>query len=144
MEKKMLAVVRVRGKANLRHDVKETFEHLNLHTKNWCVFLEDTPTIRGMIAKVKDYITWGEVTPEMVDEIFKKRGEAYMQREKDAKGVIEYNKFISHGGKKYKRFIRLSPPKKGYGQKGIKNSFSEGGALGNRNEKINDLLKRMI
>jgi len=38
----------------------------------------------------------------------------------------------------------LNPPRKGYGRKGVKIPFKKGGAYGNRAEKINDLLTRMM
>ena len=43
-----------------------------------------------------------------------------------------------------KKVLRLGPPRKGYGRKGIKKDFSIGGALGDRKEKINDLVRRML
>jgi large subunit ribosomal protein L30 len=43
--------------------------------------------------------------------------------------------------KKGREPFRLNPPRKGYG--GIKLPFPKG-ALGNRGEKINDLIKRML
>ena len=43
-----------------------------------------------------------------------------------------------------KKFFRLSPPRKGFGRKGIKFAFTKGGALGYRGIKINDLIKRML
>jgi large subunit ribosomal protein L30 len=128
-----LAVVRVRGKINLDSNLKRTFEQLNLHNKNWCVVVKDTPTNKGMIKKVKDYITYGEISSEVFDELLKNRGE-----------ISNNEKSITFNKKKYKRYFRLSPPKKGYGRKGIKVSFQSGGALGYRKNKINDLLKRMI
>ena len=48
----------------------------------------------------------------------------------------------SEDPKKTKKFFRLSPPKGG--MRSIKKPFSKGGALGNRAEKINDLIKRML
>jgi len=41
-----------------------------------------------------------------------------------------------------KPVFRLAPPVKGY--EGIKRSFKEGGALGYRGKKINDLIWRMM
>ena len=41
-----------------------------------------------------------------------------------------------------KPVYRLEPPKKGYSS--IKKPFKLGGALGNRADKINELIKRMI
>ncbi|MBN2368534.1 50S ribosomal protein L30 [Candidatus Woesearchaeota archaeon] len=143
-KKHILAVVRVRGQVNLTYGLKRTFDLLNLHNKNWCVFVEDTPSIRGMIQKVKDYVTWGEVTDELMDEVISKRGELYKDRLEDSKAKIQYNKFIDHKGKKYNKFFRLTSPNKGYGRNGVKTSFANGGALGYRADKINELLERMI
>ncbi len=39
---------------------------------------------------------------------------------------------------------RLCPPRKGYGRKGIKMPYSLGGATGDRKEKINELITRMV
>lgn len=38
----------------------------------------------------------------------------------------------------------LNSPRKGFGRKGVKMPFSKGGALGERKEKINDLIERML
>ena len=38
--------------------------------------------------------------------------------------------------------LRMHPPRKGY--EGILRSLSNGGALGYRGEKVNELIKRMI
>lgn len=142
--KDMIVVVRVRGDVRLNDDIRSTFKHLNLHNKNWCILLKNTPSNLGMVQKVKDYVTWGEATEEMVKQIIEKRGEAFDGRLEDSKSGITYNKYFEIGGKKYKRYFRLSPPVKGYGRNGIKASFVSGGSLGYRADKINDLLQRML
>jgi large subunit ribosomal protein L30 len=75
-----------------------------------------------MINKVKDFVTWGEIDAETFEKLKKKssiKGES----------ILAY---------------RLNPPRKGYGRKGIKIPFSIGGALGDRKQKINDLILRML
>ena len=139
-----IAVIRVRGGINVNKKIKDTFNLLRLYNKNYCVVLDSTPAIIGMINKIKDYITWGEINDETYNLLIEKRGKEYKGREKDSKEKIDYKKFIVINNKKYKPFFRLNPPKKGYGRKGIKIGFKVGGALGNRNEKINNLIKRMI
>jgi len=139
-----LAIVRVRGDVNLKNEVKDTFSLLRLYRKNFCVVLENTPSCLGMVKKIKDYVTYGEIDDETYKLLVEKRGEEYKGREKDSKGKITYKKFIEINGKKIKPFFRLSPPKGGFDRKGIKVSFKAHGALGYRAEKINDLLKRMI
>ena len=140
----LLAVVRVRGKINLRHEIARTFEQLNLHNKNWCVVLQNNISNLGMVKKVKDYVTYGELSEDMLNKLLEKRGSLYKEREHDSKKKLHYKKFFVYKNKKYQRYLRLNPPKKGYGRKGVKVSFVKGGALGYRAEKINDLLKRMI
>ncbi len=90
---------------------------LGLKRKNNCVVLEKKPELEGMITKVKDLVTWGEVNEETLKEM-----------EKRKKGKV-YN---------------LHPPRKGFGRKGIKVPFKVGGGLGYRGDKINDLIKRML
>jgi len=138
METPNIAVVRVRGMVNLSHDIKETFKHLNLYNKNWAIFIN--PSMMGMVNKVKDYVTWGEVSDEVLDDIITKRGEKVSEYTKDT----QRDKYFEYNEKRYKSFFRLSPPKKGYGRKGVKIPFVKGGALGDRKNKINDLLKRMV
>lgn len=113
-----LCVVRVRGNVHLKHDILKTFELLNIKKKNHCVILPDIPQYKGMVEKVKSYVTWGEVDDETEKMLVKTKGNV--------------------------KFFKLNPPRKGYGRKGVKLPFSKGGALGYRANKINDLVKRMI
>ena len=140
-----IAVIRIRGGIGIRHDIKKTLNFLRLYKQNYCVVVPKTQSYLGMINKVKDYVTWGEIDEETFNMLVEKRAEEYKGRETDRKGIISYKrKFIVINGKKIKPFFRLNPPKKGFEKKGIKKPFSVGGALGYRKEKINDLLKRMI
>jgi large subunit ribosomal protein L30 len=139
-----ILVIRVRGKVNLSEPLKSTFNMLNLHNKNWCIVLDSTPSNMGMIKKVKDYVTWGEITEENYNLLFEKKGEVFKERLEDSKSLIKYSNYLTHKGKKYKKYFRLNPPKKGYGRAGVKTNFSKSGALGYRKEKINDLLERMM
>ncbi len=138
-----IAVVLVRGMVNVTQGVKDTLAMLNLSRKNTCIVVEDTPIYRGMIQKVKDYVTWGEVSDETFKAIVEKRGVEFKGRENDSKKKYSY-KFIEVNGKKYKPYFRLNPPTKGFGRKGIKMPFKLGGALGDRKDKMNDLIMRMI
>lgn len=129
-----VAVVLVRGMVKVVKPVKETLMMLNLHRKNHCVVVPDTPAYKGMLNRVKDYVTWGEIDDDTFAELVQKRGQLSDGRKKS----LEVN------GKKYKRFFALNPPRKGFGRNGIKRSFKIGGALGERGQKMNDLVKRML
>lgn len=140
-----IAIVRVTGLVKKSNAVLSTMRMLRLYNKNYCTVVENTPAIMGMITRVKDYVTYGEMDEKTFKELVEKRGEEYSGREKDEKGKIDYSRrFIIVEGKKYKKFFRLTPPKKGYGRRGIKRAFARSGALGYRGTKINDLISRMI
>jgi len=115
-----IALIRVRGDVNLTGTVRTTLDMLRLRKKNVCVLHKATPTLTGMLRKVKDYITWGTLNAETEMLLKKKRASAH------------------------ESVFFLAPPRKGYGRKGIKKSFVVGGALGERHEKLNDLIQRMI
>ena len=144
MAAKQLAAIRVRGITEIRIKIEDTLRMLRLYRKNYCVVVPNNPVYLGMLKKVKDYITWGEINDETFENLIEKRGEIFNGMERDSNEKISYNDFFVFKDKKIKRYFRLSPPVKGFGRKGIKHSFQQGGALGYRGDKINDLLKRMV
>lgn len=138
-----LVVVLVRGMIDMNKPLLDTLTLLRLRRKNHCVIVGNTPAVRGVIEKVKDYVTWGELSQEMHAELIAKRGRELKSRLTDSKKKYSYA-FQEFQGKKYKPYFALNSPLKGFGRKGIKVAFKAGGALGYRGEKINDLLKRML
>ncbi|MBT4539659.1 50S ribosomal protein L30 [Candidatus Woesearchaeota archaeon] len=138
-----VAVVLVRGRVGLQYKVKDTLDLLRLRRKNFCVVLESNSVNLGMINKVKDFVTWGEITDETFKQLVSAKAEEWQGRTQDRKKKYSY-KTLEVEGKHYKPYFRLNPPRKGFGRKGIKMGFKAGGALGNRGEKMNDLIERMI
>ncbi len=139
-----IAVILVRGLVNIRTPVKDTLAMLRLTRKNQCIVIDNNPINIGMLKKVKDYVAWGEISEDTFKELVEKRGEEYLGPETCSKGKIKYRKFFTFNNKKYKKYFRLNPPRKGFPRKGIKMPFKVGGALGYWGEKINDLVKRML
>jgi len=152
-----LAVIRLRSGIRARGEVRDTLAMLRLHRINHLVIVDDTPSYRGMIQKVKDYITWGEIDKETLVKLLRKRGrlvgnkpitDEYVQ-EKLGMSIEEFAEKVINGEMKLrdlpnlKPVFRLHPPRGGLkGSK--KRTFKEGGALGYRGEKINDLIERML
>lgn len=151
-----LAVLLVRGIINTHPDVRKTLDLLRLRKKNSCVVLDNNEINKGMLQKVKDYTTYGVVDEAFFKELLDKRGELIGQTKiSDAKkvdtaklakeyfsGAIKLNQFEE----KYmiKPFFRMAPPIGGFERKGIKMPFARGGVLGNRDEKMSELLKKMM
>jgi len=123
-----IAVIRIRGPNKKSTETNETLDMLRLYRKHFCVILDKTPSIIGMIKKVENCITWGEIDDSTIKELKDKRGE----------------KTKVNGKEELKKFFRLCPPKGGFERKGIKSPFKLGGALGYRADKIKDLIKRML
>jgi len=138
-----LAVVLVRGLVNVSGPIKDTLAMLRITRKNTCVVLEGSAIVQGMLRKVKDYVTWGPISDELFKELVDKRGQEFKARLEDQKKKYSY-KAVDINGKKFKPSFRLNPPRKGFGRKGIKVSFKAGGALGDRGDKMADLIMRMI
>lgn len=144
-QKGKIAVVRVRGRVRLLTKIKDTLDMMRLYKKNYCVLLDNTPANKGMVQKAKDFITWGIADEKLVEELYKKRGKLYTGPLTDSKKKIEYKgRYVEYNGKKYSKFFALNPPRGGYGRKGIKRTFAASGAVGDRENEINDLIRKMI
>jgi len=139
-----LAAIRVRGLTGVKSRVEDTLKMLRLYKNNYCAVFPNKQTYVGMLKMAKDYITWGELDDETFKTLVEKRGEEFKGRETDSKKKIKYNDFFVLDNKKFKKYFRLNPPRKGFERKGIKHTFKEGGALGYRGKEINELIKRMV
>ena len=142
----MFVVVRVRGSVNLRREIKDTLRMLRLTRVNHCVLLRKDPKIEGMVKKVKDFVTWGEISDKTLENLVSKRGRLVGDKKPEVKQI---NSILAKIKKEksvkdiegFKPVFRMNPPRKGFG--GIKQPFPKG-ALGYRGEKINELLERMM
>jgi len=152
----MFVLVQVRGTVNTRGDIKDTLKMLRLHHINHCVLIPDTPAYIGMIHKVKDYIAWGEVKAEVLEELLRNRGrltgnirltDAHIKENSQYAGIGEFAYALAEGTARMtdipdlKPVLRLHPPRKGH--KTTKRTFQQGGSLGYHGEAINALLYRM-
>ncbi|MBI2545566.1 uL30 family ribosomal protein [Candidatus Woesearchaeota archaeon] len=118
-KKDKIAVIRLRGNVTIKTEFEHTMQMLGLYKRNFCVVIPKNAAYLGMVEKVKDHVTWGEIDAAMLKELQDKRGQG-------------------------KRFFRLNSPQGGLGRRGIKAPFSKAGSLGYRGNKINDLIRRML
>lgn len=127
IKKEKIAVILIRGLVGITKGVKDTLFMLRLRKKHVCVILESNALNKGMIKKVKDYVAYGEVDDATLKELISKRGKKNPAKEGRTKS-----------------FFELHPPRGGFERKGIKKNFNQGGALGYRGKKMNDLIKKML
>ncbi len=115
-----MAIIRIRGRHNLKPDTKRTLELLRLERPNHCVVMEPSPQTMGMLNVIKDYVTFGKISEATLAALLAKRGAGA----KEPKGVV----------------FRLSPPRKGI--KDIKQPWPSG-ALGARDD-MDIFIKKMM
>ncbi|MBR5999117.1 MAG: 50S ribosomal protein L30 [Candidatus Methanomethylophilaceae archaeon] len=151
------AVIRVRGQPDVSYDIEYTMGLLGVNKVNHCAIVPENASTKGMLQKVKDYTTYGEINAETLAQLIRVRGrlsgdrmitDEYLAENSDFKTVEELAKAIIENDYRMKDVeaakpvFRLHPPVKGY--EGNKRSYKNGGALGYRGEAINDLIARML
>jgi len=116
----MLAVIRLRGRIGIKPDIRKTLELLKLDRKFTLAIVPDTPDFRGMIKRVNDYVTWGEVSEQVVEKLKKE---------------------LRNCGKSFPVF-HLHPPRGGF--KGSIKKHLPYGELGYRGKEIEKLIEKML
>ncbi len=151
----MIAIVRISGKADMNRPKRDTLKMLQLDAPNHCVLKPNTPDYMGMIEKVRDYVTYGEIDKGTLADLLRSRLLSSNNKKVDESmlktlGFNSHEEFASsllEGKVKLKELkavkpvFRLKPPSNGF--KSAKSHYP-GGDLGHRGAKINELLKRMI
>jgi len=154
----LIAVIRLKGKINLKKNIEATLRMLRLNKRHHCIILPPNKSIVGMIESIQPYITYGEINEKTLAYLLLKRGRLagnkrltpeYIKEkigktaEQFATDIIESKSHIKDLPG-MKPVFRLKPPSKGLEEKGIKKPYSLGGACGYRGKNINELLMRMI
>ena len=153
----LLAVVRIRGSMETHQTVEDTLKQMHLTRKNHCILMQESDSTKGKLIHGKDFITWGPIEEKVVEELLKKHGritgdnpltDDYLASNSPYKKISEFAKALMEGRAKLndvdglKPLFRLKPPLKGF-KGSIKRPFPKG-ALGNRKEKVNELIARMM
>ncbi len=158
IEGTLIAVLRIRGEVGVRDQIKQAMNLMKLHRKNRVILLKNTQSNVGMINKVKDYCTFGEVDAELVKELLEKRGRTAGNKQltadylkKEAKtDFYSLSKALVEGKASLKdipglkRYFKMHPPVGGFERGGVKHPFAAGGALGYRGKEMSKLIQNMI
>ena len=151
------AVIRVRGHRKINHDIEDTMCMLRLTRVNHCVIIPENDCMKGMLQKAKDFITWGEVSPETLTKMIKARGrlmgdkpidDSYVGSNSPFASVDAFAQSVVNDETKYadlkdvKPIFRLHPPRQGY--EAVKKDLKTHGSLGYRGDKINALIEKML
>ncbi len=152
----MYAVVRLRSTMKTKPAIKTTLGLLSLTRVNHCTLVQSTPNYGGMLQVVKDYIAYGEVDADAIEELLvhraelaggRKLTEEYLKEHTPLSSIRELAEKLAAGDimlrdiPALKPILRLHPPRKGHS--GIKKTYQQGGVLGYHGKDISKLLHRM-
>ncbi|MCS7112276.1 MAG: 50S ribosomal protein L30 [Ignisphaera sp.] len=156
----LVAIIRLRGEVGTPHDVEYSLRLLRLVKKHCCVVYPMSKSLQGVLNRVKDWVTWGEIDLDTLTALLKKRGrveggkpltDEFVRKSLNIESIEELAKGVYEGRLKLhklkefgvKPVFRLRPPKGGF-KGSIRKPYKDGGEVGYRGNRINDLLKRMI
>jgi len=163
-EPKLALVIRIRGINQVSPRVKKILQLLRLRQIGNATFVKLNKATNMMLNIAQPYITWGYPNLKTVRELIYKRGHgktAGGQRVAFSDNAVVEESVGNIGlqsvedliheiytvGPNFKRAnnflwtFKLSAPNGGYRR--VTNHFVEGGDFGNREDKINNLIKRM-
>ena len=160
-----ILAVRIRGTVGDNIGTELTMKSLGLPYKFNARVLPSSPETIGMLRRAKDLVTWGELEPETLEVILRKRAdwnrdtlsqlrgldEEFVKSMFDKSTLGDLAKSIVSGETSLQRLwkagvkptFRLHPPKGGF-KRSTRRSYNSHGELGYRGLSINQLAKRMV
>jgi large subunit ribosomal protein L30 len=149
----MHAAVQLRGRENVGRETRDTLEMLNLHRVNHATLVPDTDAYRGMLAKVNDFVAYGEPSTEVVATLLRRRAEPaegeeavtdeWVAEHTDHEDVAALAAALADEETTLREaglspVLRLHPPRGGHG--GVKHPRGDGGQLGRHDTAEMDAL----
>jgi len=163
-EAKVALVVRIRGINNHAPQVRKILQLFRLRQLHNAVFIRINRATLNMLKKVEPYITFGYPSRKVISDLIYKRGYGKVNKQRiplttneviekvlGQHGIISVedliNEIITVGPhfKQANNFLwafKLTSPKGGFNNK--RHPYQQGGDWGNREEEINNLVKRML
>lgn len=138
----MIVVIRISGLVETPVPVNETLSRMRLRRKYSAILMKDDVENRKLLKVVRNFVAYGPISNEMLVSLLEKRAQATNKKKVDAAKValeLEKKDLTELG---IKPFFRLHPPRGGIDSK-IHFPIKKG-VLGDNQDKINNLLVRML
>ncbi|MGH9999200.1 MAG: 50S ribosomal protein L30 [Nitrosopumilaceae archaeon] len=147
-------VVRMRGTVNVPYWARTTLDLLHLDKKFRATIIPAKDNTKGMLDKIKHYVSWQEldvfITKELLEKKARKGGYqkitvediiqlGFKNTDELAKSLVEGTASLSKL-KPLKPWFALSPPKNGF-KRNTKKMYGEGGILGSHKELLAQVRK---
>lgn len=154
-----LVAIRIDGTPNVRPPEELTLNSLRMKTRFSTVLLRDNPSVRGMLQRIKDYVTWAEARKEDIELLLSNRARTtdglgltskFLKKKSELAGVGELVSNLQSGKVTLAGLremgiepcFRLHPPRGGF-PRSSKRPFTDRGELGFRKEGLHPLLVKM-
>jgi large subunit ribosomal protein L30 len=153
---KAFLVIRMKGTINVPHWARTTLDLLHLDKRFRATIIPERDNTKGMLNKIKHYVSWQEIDTTTAKELLEKRArkEGYRKLTSDdvvklgfkntddlAKSLVEGKVALSKL-KPMKPWFALAPPRHGF-KRSTKKMYGEGGILGNHKDLLSQV-KLMI
>ncbi len=149
-------VVRMRGTVNVPHWARTTLDLFHLDKKFRATIVPAKDNTKGMLDKIKHYVSWQELDVSTTKELLEKKARKGGYQKITAEDIIKLGfkntddlaKSLAEGTtslsklKPLKPWFALSPPKNGF-KRNTKKMYGEGGILGNHKELLVQVRKMM-
>jgi large subunit ribosomal protein L30 len=146
----------MKGTINVPHWARTTLDLLHLDKRFRATIIPERDNTKGMLNKIKHYVSWQEIDTLTTKELLEKRArkEGYRKLTSDDvvklgfKSTDDLAKSLTEGSialsklKPIKPWFALSPPRHGF-KRSTKKMYGEGGILGNHKELLSQV-KLMI
>jgi large subunit ribosomal protein L30 len=154
-----LVAIRIDGTPNVRPPEELTLNSLRMKTRFSTVLLRDDPSVRGMLQRIKDHVTWAEASREDIELLLSNRAKTteglgmtpkFVKEKSELAGVSELVSHLQSGKLTLANLremgiepcFRLHPPRGGF-PRSSKRPFTDRGELGFRKEGLHRLLVKM-
>ncbi len=149
-------VVRMRGTVNVPHWARTTLDLLHLDKKFRATIIPAKDNTKGMLDKVKHYVSWQELDVSTTKELLEKKARkggyqkittediaklGFKNSDDLAKSLVDGTTSLSKL-KPLKPWFALAPPKNGF-KRNTKKMYGEGGILGSHKELLVQVRKMM-
>ena len=152
----LLLAVQLRGTVNVPEPAGRTLRELRLGTRFRASLLPDTPSHRGMLSRVRNYVAWTPVGSELLRKLLatrarKANGQPLQNVDLGPLGFRDLDHFVEALMSEKVRYTQvpglkpsfaLSPPRGGF-KRSTRLAARAGGVLG-ENPSLGPLVERML
>jgi large subunit ribosomal protein L30 len=154
-----LVAIRIDGTPNVKPPEELTLSSLRMKSRFSTVLLRDDPSVRGMLQRIKDHVTWAEARKDDITLLLSNRARTseglgltskFVKKKSELAGVSEVVSNLQSGKLTLAKLremgidpcFRLHPPRGGF-PRSSKRPFADSGELGFRKEGLHRLLVKM-